>query len=403
MITPPADIYVALQRPSIRKRIRATWTLRNGQVIDLTNRLTSVGAVTRTLRAAMGGYRISGLHVKGHNGDGFFTPSEPTSPLHFQKRTDYLDSSLLIEQGVEGRTSGWYYFPVYTGQVLDIIRAKGLASLKCADGLARTAKVPLPVDHPMRPGIGAVQLRTLMTDHTELVTADFESAPFNASSFTQQDMNWITQGVVTAGTSVFDAATAIGRSSMTSLYPSEDGKLIVGSEFPRDWGLVHRAIQEFPDEITDYNAWGFQTREAIDQIASGIKVQYSGVSADYINWAKEAELGYAKIKTVKMPFCALHRQAAWAARYLYEMIQGYLDVVRFNTHGIGLMMQLNDRLKINSVESGVTGTFRVTSKRWTRKQVTIEAVREWHNTTIIDATHAKESSTAWGSATEKAL
>jgi hypothetical protein len=190
---------------------------------------------------------------------------------------------------------------------------------------------------------------------------------------------------------------------MSTLYPDEAGRLRLDSEWPRSWGLLSRTVQDFPDVIDSSNATGFRFRISAESIASQITVQYQGVSVFYKDSQREADLGFSKSRTVQMPYCLFQRQAAWAARYIYEMMSGYIDVVQFRTSGVGLLTQLNDRIRVQTDQDDSPVIYRVSSKRWSRDYITIEATREHHSSSITDATLATEGSTSYGSSSELCL
>jgi hypothetical protein len=172
MIQVPADIYTALLGRVVHKRLRVTWQLRNGQSFDLTDRLVSVGNITRTINALMEGYTVSRVDVTISNHDRMLSPTAEGSLIYRQNREDFVDSSLIIEQGVRGDLSGWYYLPVYSGDVESLNYGDGLVSFGVTDRLTRLLRVQLPVEVPILPADPAGwHVRNLLTTYADLTIA----------------------------------------------------------------------------------------------------------------------------------------------------------------------------------------------------------------------------------------
>lgn len=410
MIQVPADIFRVLASGSFAKRLRVTWTLNNGQTIRLhePDRTPSVSSVTRTLIPMLGGYRVSNCVVSISNHDQFLSPNKSTSFLYRQKRADWLDSTMTVEQEVYGPETGWHAIPVYTGFVSDLTLGGAVAEFTVYDRLTRLLNLRIPdaivVDFAT---ITGQLIEDWLTTYSVLTTSELHSDSFDNTQGMQLDLAWYMQGFIPQNTPLATLVSDAARSGMANLYPQEDGKIRLDSEWPVVWGQDSRVLNIFPVTLSEDTALNVQERFAASARAATVVVQYQGIEVEHRNATAETELGYgeqeAPAKVISMPYLVRGALARWAAQFFYESQTDYLDQFSCEVPGLGLLLQVNDRVPVQSKHDDTVRQFRVMSKSWSSTTTRIEAVRESHYDTILAGTFAQEGSTAWSSTTEEAL
>lgn len=397
MITVPADIFAAMHRDVIYKRLRVTWNLTDGSSLDVTDRVTKVGTITRSLKALFGGYSASAFGVTLANHDKMFSERAAVSIFANRDRTDYIGSTMIVEQAVQGDTSGWYYLPVASAYVTKMTVVGRKVELRCVPTLGRYLKRQIPETITLDPNTTASEhVEAILTNWTPLTSGDLDSASFDFAKNVQYDLQWTVYGQIAAGTSVHQAAEDVAHSGLGQIYCGEDGAVYYETEFPRTSGDRERYTGRCPVEINETNAAKFTTAVGEDTVASRLKVKYQNVEAVYINEAQETALLAAFPRTVKMPYTLFYRCARTAAMILYETAAGYIDAARFTTHGVGLILQIGDRVPIKGPDDDAVAMYRIATKRWSPRWIQIEAVREWHLDTILDADMAQRGVTSWG-------
>lgn len=396
MITVPADVFEAMHRETIRKRLRVTWSMGDGTSLDVTDR-AEVGTITRTLRPLLGGYSAPAFSLRLSNHDKMFSEYSSASILYNRDRSDYLGSTITIEQAVWGDTTGWHYLPVITGIVTKIATSGRRVELRCVGGLARYLRKGLAEAITLDPNLTASEhVESILTTYTPLTAGDMDTASFTFAENVQYDIQWTIYGQIPAGTPILKAAEDVAQSGFGQIYDGEDGTIYYSTQFPRDAGDNHIARSDYPHTIDVTNAANFTTAVDEEQVASRIRVDYQNVMATYIDTALETDLGMTVAKTVRMPYLLFYRCARIAAYMVSVALGGFVDVISFTTHGIGLLLQLDDRVSVKAPDFDSSVTYRVTSKRWSQKWVEIEAVREWHLSSILDGSFASRGVTNWG-------
>lgn len=378
MIAPPADVRLAMARREIRKRLRVVWTLNDGTVIDLSTRIPRVSAFqyTTTLLPALGGYRVPSISLQIRNDDGALRPFDSSTLLGARLPRAYMNSNITIEQAVWGDTTGWYYFPVAALRLYDLVERGGLLDVKLEDALGRAARAYLPESVDITPAQSGVEwAQDLLVEHTPYESGDFDPYTFGEASGLQGALRWDVAGRAEEGSSVLDVAQALARTAVGTIVPREDGTLVFLSELPRSWGSFASLYQQAPDVLDESNAWDFEVQRR-DSEATEVLVKFQDISAAYVDFDAEAARGYKTVLPVDALFVQPYRHAAWMARYLYSGVSDAAEAVKFTTHGLGLMMQLGDRVLVRRRTFDAPRLYRIMSKTWTREAVTIEAQRD---------------------------
>ncbi len=413
MIQAPADIVAAVHLPVVRKRIRVKWAFRDGNTVDLTDRVSRVGAVTRTLRPLLKGYTSSNLGLTIFNGDNLFHPTAAGSRLSQLTPEDYIGSELTLEQGIHGGTTGWHYLPVYAGPMTSISYADETAELRASDSISRLLAVALKedvtLDHRDTP---SQQLQDLITDPelTSLTAADLSQPSWDFADAVQEELMWKTYGKLPSGSTLFRVASDLARSGGGVMWPDESGLIHYDTEFPNATGDILRGIEILPTVFHPgsptrggANSASFRFHRNEGGTAAEIVAKFMGVSTPTISFDRRDKLGFLSRKTLNCPYLTTMRCADLLSRIVYEGVAGYVDVIKWSTHGLGLLAQLNDRVRVILPGEDAPTTYRLTSKQWSREWMVLEAVKESHLATIIEAALAVWGDTDWGDSTRKLL
>lgn len=402
MIHCPADIWGACHEPVIFKRFRLRWTLNDGNVVDLTDRVVSVGEVRRTLAPLLGGYKISNLSFTVRNDDGFLNPFVSTSLLGERYPETYLEGRAFLEQAILGRETGWYYFPIYEGPVGSISGADELVEFSCTDPLTRTLNQQVEEDVILDPArTPSEEIQDLLTSQTTLTVSDLHTASFSFAHEVQEDLEWRCYGRLRKGSSVYKHASELARCGAGVLFPDESGLIRYDTIFPNTCGDQLRGYDKVPVIFrggrhgVPGNSTGFRYLRNVESTAAEIAVQYQGTFVSTVSFDRANTLGFRSMRRVSAPYLATARCAELMGAILWKGFEGYVDVVKWVTHGLGLCAELNDRVDVEMPGQTSENTYRVTSKAWSRGAVEIEAVRENSLAEIADATFGQWDVTNW--------
>jgi hypothetical protein len=406
MIHVPADVNVALYQESVTHFLKVTWTLNDGQEIDLSDRILTVGNVTRSLSPYLLGYRISSLSISFRNDDRFFSVNANTtdgeSMISYRGGQEYMASRLQLWDGVVGPKTGVHYLPVYKGMVQTMDFEPGVVSFHVVDALSYLTHKPLPEQVTVDPSVTvAAQLQDLLKDFSVIVAADIDTtASFDFAAEVQEDLDWTVFGIIPQNTLLWKAANDLARSGFGVIYPDEEGLIKYQTEFPVTSGQETYFIPVHPLEVSDATGSGFSTNISEQLVSTEVTVRYQNVEVTHRDTTLESKIGRVNIP-VSMPFILFARCARQAARVLQETGKTYQDVVSFALPSYGLTLQLNDRVSVTDPISDFTDTYRVISKTWTTSGLGIGCVKERHIDTYIDETFGEWDVTSWTDASTK--
>ena len=408
MLTAPADIWEAACRPTIKKKLRLTWTFVDGTALDLTDRLIRVGSVDRTLRPIFNGFRTSGLGVMLWNGDDFFHPNAHGSVIGSRIPTDYLGGELLLEQAILGEVSGWYYMPVYTGIVTDMDYGGEVVELRAVDETTYLLNVPTPETLRIDPSQSASEwIQDFLMSYSALTSANIDSGSFDYAQAWQDELRWDVYGEIPKGSSLLHALEDLAHSGGGDLWTDESGIIHYDTLFPDALGdstQAQRPLATFQQvihagEVRDSRfgnlgpptASDFSFSRSTGSFVAEVAAEYMGTYASTVSFDASTLYGFTPRQTMSMPYLVPMRCADLATWLAYESYSNLIEVVKFVTHGIGLFAQINDRIPIilpgtltydakiynaDAANYSHPVVHRITSVRWARDLVTIEAVKD---------------------------
>lgn len=412
MIHAPADIFEAVHRPVVSKRLRVRWELKDGNTIDLSDRLIDVGTVTRTIKPLLGGYSSSSFGFTVWNGDQALNPFRADSRIGSLAPEDYIDGRVTLEQGILGSTSGWVFFPIYAGPVVSLSGVDDRVEFRVSDSIARLLNQGLVetemLDHSVTP---SEQIVDLIDRHSSMDVSQLDTAgSFAFAQEAQRELEWVTYGELPKGSNLFRIISDVASSGGGVVWPDESGLVRYEVELPNYMGgsLATRGTKIFPavfhaGQRGPANSAGFRYQRAQGGTAAEVVARFMGTYAGTISFDRQAKLGFLSQRKVECPYLTTMRCADLVTRIMYEALAGYVDVIAWTTHGLGLLAQLNDRVRV--IPTGMTepALYRISSKTWNRREVTLEAVREAHLSTVVEARLAEWSSTSYADATRPLL
>ena len=404
----PADVVEALYRVSTPKNLRVTWTFNDGQALDVTDRLIRpLPQISRALRLNLGGFSQSRPSIALKNKDRFLSPRGPKSIVANKSDEDINGSRVLIEQGVFGQTSGFFYFPIYRGHVQDIGMNSGVVELQLGDSFSVHYQKTITEQHHLDPTKSfSEHIQDVLTIYGEVTSSDIDTTTFTFAQNVQDDLDWIAFGTLPENMSVGDAVNGLARSGLGTVYANEDGTIVYHTEFPDISGNKKKQVFRFPEVLDKTKVRSFHVARSSSNYASEVTIRYQGVKIKYRDPAIadpiEAKVGPFPLN-LDMPYLMFGRCARQAARVIYGMNSRTLEVVTAVLGNLGLLIQLNDRVKIHDTENDIEDTYRVLMKGWSEESgVAIGAVREWHREDYLEETNFAELDvTSWTSTTAR--
>ncbi len=401
MIHVPADVDKALNQRNVSHVLRVRWTLNDGQVIDLSDRVKSVGSVRRYLEPFMLGHRLSSTGVTLHNVDKLLSAnaSPDISIVSYRGKEELMGSRVTIEDGIVTPTQ-IYYLPVFSGFLQTLDYAPGLASMKLINSLQVTLNKPLPESFVVDPALTAsAQIQTLLTDFTPLTTSDLDTTgTFAFAADVQEDLDWTVSGIIPQNQILQKAVNDLARSGFGTVYADEEGTIVYETEFPATSGEHVRHIQTLPHHVTELNADQFLTGLAEQLVSTECTVKYQNVEASHRDKSLEPKLGRVPA-LVNAPYLFFYRCARQMARVCQAMGSNFMDAVNFTTPSYGLVFQLNDRVRVTDPIDDRTLVYRIMHKTWTTGGLAFGCIRERHLDDFIDGTFGEWGVTDWSSTT----
>lgn len=406
MIQVPADIFEAMHRDVIHKRTRAKWTFNDGHELDVSDRITDVGGVTRSVASNLGGVNVTNIRLSLDNSDKYLSPRAATSTslLANKSSEDVIGSKVTVEQAVKGPISGWHYIPVFVGSVADRRWTRSTLELVIDDRMGYTFRKPIPEEYELDPQkTHGEEVRNLITGFTQFTSSDIDTTgTFAFAEGVQGDLDWVCFGVIPQLSNLGQSVKAVARSGFGVVYADESGTIKYHTEFPINSGNRTKLQEQFHTVIDETNSWDFSYGVYSPGYATEFIVQYQGMAAPYrpeIETGKELKVGRQTVN-LEMPYLLLGRCARQAALVMHKQQSEEADVVSFTNHGIGLTLQLFDRVKVKDPANGVEGTFRVMGKSWSENFVNTVAIRENHYEDYLGNVFAEFDTTVQTSTTE---
>lgn len=398
MIRVEAATVAALAADAVAVQPRVRWALQGG-VLDVTDRLIE-GALPRVrheIGAYLAGERYPSMSVELQNHDNLLTPDDVAGSLLANKTPDqWMLDEITYDVGIRRADGTWEYIPVFTGLVSDPLLEPGKISVDARPLLSYAAQTELPWEyHFTSTDLLGVVAYFFGANTTVTYPGDYDQS-FTAGLELLESLDWNLYGTVRRGTTIGAASLLVAKSCLGTLWTTEAGKIAFASEFPGAAGDFGFMPWDFAGVIRERDASDWRMSRPLDLAAREVTVQYQGVSVSWRSTAQESNIGRLP-RTVTAPYMAFMRQAMLAARILFEQYGSYPIVLAFSLGVRGLLIQVNDRIKVEDPFTNTIRTARVVSKDVvTPTLVRIEAVIEGHQDTVIgNTTFAKWGTTGW--------
>jgi len=388
----------ALAGDAVKVQPRVRWALQGG-LIDVTDRLVG-GALPRVrheIGAYLSGERYPSVFFEIQNADNLLTPDNVSGSLLANKTPDqWMLDEITYDVGIQRADGTWEYIPVFSGLVSDPLLEMGKLTVSAAPLLSYASRTELPWEYTFRPTDRLNAVSYFFGANTTVTYPGDYHASFTAGIDLLPSLDWNLFGTVKRGTTIGEAALLIAKSCLGTLWTTEDGKIAYASEFPGVAGDYGYFPWYFSDVIRERDCSDWRMSRPLDLAAREVTIQYQGVSGSWRSTAQEANIGRLS-RTVTAPYMAFMRQAMLAARILFEQYGNYPIVLSFTMGLRGLLIQLNDRVKIEDPFTGSVNTYRIVSKDVASPaMIRFEAVREGHQDTVIgNTTFAKWRTTTW--------
>lgn len=403
MIHVSAACYAKLLRCADGERIglipRLRWTLQD-QTMDVTARL--LNAQELTLMQRIGAYLTSGqmdrVTFSIENADRYFSPSGDGSYVANLGASRVFSSVMDYDVGVVLDDGSVEYVDVFRGLAKRVSYVPGRVDVEVYDMLSAMRSIELPAHYEV--GVGPVDLdpallvKQIVTDNTPLDASYFGSS-FDAASDLYRSMDWTMFGEIERGARLGDAIDLLASTGVASLWTDAAGLIQLEHEFPSRAGSLGFPREHFPTTIDEHVANDFTLGQGQDVFASEVVVTYQGLSVGYRDSDIEAIVGRVT-RTVPCPYIRFARSARLAAYILYLQGHDFCRIHGFSVGPWGLLLELNDRVRIENPVTGEVEEARITAKEWQLGATRFEAVTQGHKETILDGTYGTWASTAWG-------
>lgn len=399
MIRVEAATAAALAQDAVRVRPRVQWALQGG-LLDITDRLIagSLPRVRHEIGAYLSGERYPAIFFELQNEDNLLTPDTVSGSLLANKTPDqWMLDTITYDVGVQRADDTWEYIPVFTGLVSDPVLEPGKLTITVTPLMTYASQTELPWEYTFRPTDGLNTVSYFFGANTTITYPAYFHESFTAGLALLPSLDWSLFGTVRRGTTIGAAALLIAKSCMGTLWTTEDGKVAFASEFPGVAGDYGYFPWEFPETIRERDCSDWRMSRPLDLAAREVTVQYQGVSVSWRATSQESNIGRLP-RTVTAPYMAFMRQALLAARVLFEQYGEYPIVLSFTMGIRGLLLQLNDRVKIeNPFNPSSVLRYRIVSKDVASPMlIRFEAVLEGHQATVVrNTTFAKWGTTTW--------